>query len=291
MEHRKRSQGQQISDVQETNRQWWTDETMSYDWNEKIPFERFTCEWFDEVDRRFIHGARLFAHEKTPFDRLLPLSQLKGKRVLEIGCGMGLHSELIVRAGAKLVAIDISETSVHATKARMRLKGLGADVRQMDAVEMTFPDETFDFVWSWGVIHHSAFTGRIVRQIERVLRPGCEARVMVYHLGGTPAYLVIALQYLVGFWKGKRLDDLLWQKADGVMARYYTHDGLADLFHTFFEQVEINVYGQDADGLPLPRHLRKPLMRVFPEATLARWANKRGGLIQAIAIKSACTPK
>lgn len=259
---------------------------MSYDWSGAIKSEKLSRGWFDEVDQRFIYGARLFAHGKRSFDKVLPLSSLNGKRVLEIGCGMGLHSELMARAGAEVVAIDISETSVGATKARMQLKGLMADVRQMDAVEINFPDEHFDFVWSWGVIHHSAFTGRIVREIERVLRPGGETRVMVYHLGGTPAYLVIALQYLVGFWRGKQLDDLLWRKTDGFMARYYTPDSLADLFYAFFEQVEINVYGQDADGLPLPRQLRRPLMRMIPQTTLARWANKRGGLIQAIATKA-----
>lgn len=286
MKPEKRSEGQGLLEIQKGNQQWWTDESMSYDWNNRITLEKYSLEWFDEIDRRFVYGARLFGHGEQPFDKVLPMSRLSGKRVLEIGCGMGLHSELIVRAGAELVAIDISKTSVDATQARMQLKGLVADVRQMDAVEVNFPDESFDFVWSWGVIHHSAFTGRIVREIERVLRPGGETRVMVYHLGGTPAYLVIALQYLGGFWRGKRLDDLLWRKTDGFMARYYTPDSLADLFYAFFEQVEINVYGQDADGLPLPRQLRKPLMRMIPQTTLARWANKRGGLIQAIATKA-----
>ena len=51
----------------------------------------------------------------------------------------------------------------------------------MDAEHLEFPDETFDFVWSWGVIHHSANTEAIIREIHRVLKPGGEARVMVYH--------------------------------------------------------------------------------------------------------------
>src|ERR1700677_2022527 len=89
-----------IETIQTGNQQWWTSQTMSYDWNDKVQSERFSQAWFNEIDRRFIYGARLFAHDKTPFDRIIPFDTLKGKSVLEIGCGMGLHSELLTRAGA-----------------------------------------------------------------------------------------------------------------------------------------------------------------------------------------------
>src|SRR6516164_8941923 len=85
---------------------------MSYDWKEKVKQERFTLSWFDEVDRRFFHAARLFATTTQPFDRIIPFSSLKDREVLEIGCGMGLHAELMVRAGARVTAMDLSPTSV-----------------------------------------------------------------------------------------------------------------------------------------------------------------------------------
>ena len=195
----KRQQEQPSSEVQASNRQWWTVNTMSYDWNEKISAERFSADWFDEVDRRFIFAHRLFAHDERPFGRIIPFDAIRGRRVLEIGCGMGLHTEKLVRAGADVTTIDISQTSVDATARRMEIRGLKADVRRMDAEMLEFPDASFDFVWSWGVIHHSAMTGRIVRQIHRVLKAGGESRVMVYNLEGMPAYITMARRYYDGF--------------------------------------------------------------------------------------------
>ncbi len=78
---------------------------------------------------------------------------------------MGLHTEKLVRAGADVTTIDISQTSVERPPAGWRSRASKADVRRMDAELLEFPDESFDFVWSWGVIHYSAMTGRIVRQI------------------------------------------------------------------------------------------------------------------------------
>ena len=118
------SQVNDSSAVQKANEQWWTDYTMSYDWNDKVQVEKYTNEWFDEIDKRFVHGARVFAHDQAPFDRLIPFAELQGKRVLEIGCGMGYHSELLVRSGALLTAIDISETSIQATRQRFAERGL-----------------------------------------------------------------------------------------------------------------------------------------------------------------------
>lgn len=272
----KRAEQCGIDTVQAGNAQWWTERTMSYDWNEKIGTDKFSLNWYDEIDRRFVYGARLFAHQAAPFDNIIPFPRLKGQSVLEIGCGMGLHTELMTRAGATVTAIDISHTSVAATRRRLELKGLPANVQQMDACELAFADASFDFVWSWGVIHHSARTGLIIKQIHRVLKPGGEARVMVYNLESANAYTTIVRDYLVGFWRGKSLDQCLWQRADGYMARYYTRDVLSDIFRIFFDDVAVESFGQDADAVPLPRLLRRPILRLVPEQKLKDWANRRG---------------
>jgi 2-polyprenyl-3-methyl-5-hydroxy-6-metoxy-1,4-benzoquinol methylase len=283
----KRQQEQPSSEVQASNQQWWTVNTMSYDWNEKISAERFSADWFDEVDRRFIFAHRLFAHDERPFGRIIPFDAIRGRRVLEIGCGMGLHTEKLVRAGADVTTIDISQTSVDATARRMEIKGLKADVRRMDAEILEFPDESFDFVWSWGVIHHSAMTGRIVRQIHRVLKAGGESRVMVYNLEGMPAYITMARRYMMGFWRGKSLDECLWRDTDGFTARYYSKDQLGDLFNIFFGKVSVESFGQDADAAPLPRQLRPIVLNLMGAARASRIGNKRGGFLFVTASKQA----
>lgn len=279
----KRTERQALDAVALGNRRWWTGHTMSYDWKDPVGAERFAGAWFDEIDRRFIDAARLFAHEtgneRTPFDRIIPFETLKDRAVLEIGCGMGLHSELMAKAGARVTALDVSDTSVEATRRRAALKGLAIDVRQGDAAAMDFPDNSFDFVWSWGAIHHAATTGRIVRQIHRVLKPGGQARVMVYNLEGMPAYATLVRKYLLGFWHGNSLDQALWADTDGFSARYYTRDTLADLFNTFFEKTSVDVYGQEADALPLPRRLRALVRPLFSEDYLKRKVRERGGFL------------
>ncbi len=284
MKH-KRQAGQSLGDVQAANQQWWTDQTMSYDWKSKIGAERFSTDWFEESDRRFIFASRLFAHDERPFGRIIPFDAIRGLRVLEIGCGMGLHSEHLVRAGADLTAIDISQTSVEATTRRMELKGLKADVRRMDAQTIEVADATFDFVWSWGVIHHSAMTGRIVREIHRILKPGGETRVMVYNLEGMPAYITMVRRYMLGFWRGRSLDECLWRDTDGFTARYYSKDQLQDLFNIFFEKVGVETFGQDADAVPLPRYLRPAVLGLIGIDRAKRIGNKHGGFLFVTATK------
>jgi 2-polyprenyl-3-methyl-5-hydroxy-6-metoxy-1,4-benzoquinol methylase len=272
--------------VQQGNKTWWTTHTMSYDWEDKSTLIPFTAPWFDDIDGRFLHAARLFSNAANPFEELMHLEQLAGKRVLEIGCGMGFHSEMLARAGANLTSIDLSSTSVKATRARLGLKKFNAEVREMDAELLSLPSGEFDMVWSWGVIHHSSRTGRIVREIERVLRPGGEARIMVYNLGGMPAYITFVTRYLFGFWRGRSLDEALWCSTDGFSSRFYTRDEFADLLATFFAQVETKIFGQDADVLPLPHFLRRYLLNLIPLSRQRQLASRRGAFLFAVATKS-----
>jgi 2-polyprenyl-3-methyl-5-hydroxy-6-metoxy-1,4-benzoquinol methylase len=272
-------------DRQSGNQQWWTDNTMSYDWKDSIASEKYSAGWYDEIDQRFLFGARLFNASTNPFTPLMGLDQLAGKRVLEIGCGMGMHSEMLVRAGANLTAIDISPTSIESSKRRFALKGLEGEFCQMDAEHLDFPDDHFDFVWSWGVIHHSAYTGRIVREIHRVLKPGGRAGIMVYATDGMSAYITFVRRYLFGFWRGKSLDDLLWKDADGFTARFYTKDAWRDLLSTFFEPVTVQLCGQDADVVPLPRQMRRPLLKLISPKRQRRMAAQWGSMIFAHATK------
>jgi SAM-dependent methyltransferase len=278
--------GLEATSRQEGNRRWWTDNTMSYDWKEKSGLEPYSLEWFDDIDRRFLFGSRLFNGTPNPFVELMDLDHIKDKRVLEIGCGMGYHTELLLRAGARLTSVDISPTSVMATTKRLALKGLSGDVREMDAETLAFADGEFDMVWSWGVIHHSARTGRALREIHRVLKPGGETRLMVYNLEGMQAYISMMRRYMFGFWRGRSLDELLWRDTDGFTARYYTRDGWADLLSTFFEDVEIAFYGQDSDAVPLPRLLRRPMLKLVSVKGQERRARARGSLLFSKARKA-----
>ena len=99
-----------------------------------------------------------------------------------------------------------TSTAVEAICRRLALRGLRAHVLQCDAENLPFTTGAFDFVWSWGVIHHSSRTARIVREIARVLNRTGACRVMVYNREGMPARICFIREYVLrGGFLGKSI--------------------------------------------------------------------------------------
>ena len=258
---------------------WWTDNPMTYDWRGEVTAEPYSSGWFEAMDQRFLEASRPYLSSSRPFDVIMP-DDLAGKEVLEIGCGMGLHTAQLVERGATVTAMDLTAPAVQATQARLALLGHTATVLQHDAENLPFNANTFDFVWSWGVIHHSGHTARIVREISRVLKGDGEARIMVYNRDGIIAHLIAIRFLLSGFsLRGKTLDETLWGYTDGYLARYYTLDQARDLFSAFFDDVQVKVLGQDVDVVPVPRRLRAMIVNRLSTDCRARVAARRGGFL------------
>jgi len=280
-----RSQPQKVDDVQRCNRSWWSDNPMTYDWHGNIRLQRGSREWFDEIDRRFVESSKPYLTSRRPFDRIMP-DDLAGRQVLEIGCGIGLHSLELSRRGARVHAVDLTDGAVEATRARMKEFGVDADVRRADAESLPYPDREFDFVWSWGVIHHSARTARIVREIARVLKPGGQARVMVYNREGSLARLTLFRHYVLGreFIRNSP-DESLWRWSDGYSARFYNKDQFEDLFRGFFDEVSSEILGQEADVVPLPARVRGVIASRIPAHRKLSMASSVGGFLFLTASK------
>lgn len=101
--------------------------------------------------------------------------------VLEIGCGLGTDGAQFAQAGARYTGIDLTEAAVDLARQRFELFNLPGDFRVADAEQLDFADNSFDLVYSHGVLHHTPDTAAAVREIHRVLRPGGRAMVMLYH--------------------------------------------------------------------------------------------------------------
>jgi 2-polyprenyl-3-methyl-5-hydroxy-6-metoxy-1,4-benzoquinol methylase len=270
-----RSDKDPIDAIQARNREWWEATPMSYDWRGEAAGEPDTLAWFEEQDRRSEAAHRHFATDRVPFDRLIPYSELNGRDVLEIGIGAGFHSELIARAGARITGIDLTEAATSRTQRRFQLKGLEGVFKCWDAEETREDFATaFDFVWSWGVIHHSSRTARIVRNIGSWLRPEGRFAGMVYHRHSTSAGLSIARDWVLrGHLFSHSVDEALWAGSDGYSARFYTPDQWRDLLLGSFEEAEVWVTGGLYDVLPLPRALRsKVVAKLSPAFTRKRLA-------------------
>ncbi len=108
-------------------------------------------------------------------------AQSKNLNVLEVGCGLGTDGAQFAKAGAIYTGIDLTDAAVDLAKRRFELFQLPGTFRVADAECLDFPDNTFDIVYSHGVLHHTPDTAAAVREIHRVLRPGGKAVVMLYH--------------------------------------------------------------------------------------------------------------
>ncbi len=274
----KRKADSSPSDVRRGNQLWWQSNPMTYDWRGERQAEPLSPQWFAAADAEFLAAMPQLTVER-PFDKLIPYEQLTGKRVLEIGCGMGLHSQLLAQAGARVTSIDLTTYATQATRRRLAASGYEPSVSRMDGECLALPSGAFDLVWSWGVIHHAPSTAAIVREIARVLSPSGECRIMVYYREGVPALLELARGLATLAYPRRTLDELLWRRTDGFHARYYSVDQFEDLFRPYFDRVESIVTGQLADAVPLPRTLRRIVAPFVPGPARAALLSRFGGFL------------
>lgn len=140
---------------------------------------RGTPAYFADIEHRryrhHYHLPELFEQIARP--------GVAGKRLLEVGCGIGIDTLRLARMGfERVIGVDLTLTAL--AVARKRASEEGVDNVEFfcgDAEHLAFPDASFDVVYSFGVIHHTPEIQRAVAEIERVLRPGGRAFVMVYH--------------------------------------------------------------------------------------------------------------
>ena len=105
-----------------------------------------------------------------------------GKSVLEIGVGMGSdHSQIANNNPFSLTGIDLTSRAVEHTKERFETLGLKSNLMISNAENLSFPSDSFDKIYSWGVLHHSPNTEKCFNEVWRVLKKGGEAKIMVYY--------------------------------------------------------------------------------------------------------------
>jgi ubiquinone/menaquinone biosynthesis C-methylase UbiE len=119
------------------------------------------------------------------------IPSMVGKDVLEIGVGMGADHLEIAKCGPRsLAGIDLTHRAIDFTRARLKYYGLESELSVGDAEGLPFADNSFDIIFSYGVLHHSPDTAAAVREVLRVLRPSGVARIMVYHRYSLVGYML-----------------------------------------------------------------------------------------------------
>ena len=176
----------------------------------------------------------------------MPLAELAGKKVLEVGPGAGGHSALFAKHGAHMTSLDITPARARATEAKFRLMGERAEhchAINGDSENLPFPDASFDIVYSNGVLHHTLDTEKAIAEVLRVLKPGGQAVIMLYCKSSWHYWINMFLP--VGLLMGKAFRDPNWlgkatewggknrQTVANPITRCYTGAGIARLFRSF----------------------------------------------------------
>jgi SAM-dependent methyltransferase len=178
-------------------------------------YEFGTREYFDAIEEYRYRDYAPWMKEAIGFDLF------RGKRVLEVGCGTGTDLLQFARGGAQVTGIDLTPRSVEIARRRFEVYGLSGEFAIGDAEDLAFPDESFDAVYSFGVLHHTPDTERATGEIRRVLRPGGRAIAMFYNRASL--YYWGGLIFKRGVFKG----ELIGSTPAQIMSRYveYTETG------------------------------------------------------------------
>jgi len=187
----------------------------------------------------------------------------KGKKVLEIGVGLGADHQMFAQHGADLYGVDLTEKAVSYTRQRLRIFGLDSKLATGDAEKLQFPDSYFDKVYSWGVIHHSPQTPKAVQEIFRILKPGGEAKVMIYHTYSLVGYMLWLRYALLKFRPFTSLKSIYDRYLESPGTKAYSKKEARKLFGAF-KEVDIRIelsHGDLLSDIAGQRH-QGPLLRL-----------------------------
>jgi ubiquinone/menaquinone biosynthesis C-methylase UbiE len=228
--------------------------------------------------RRFFRNLERDRYAREPYIHAFArFARGRGRDVLEVGVGAGTDFVNWVRHGAQAQGVDLTLRGVELTRERLSLEGLHAEVRIADAERLPFADESFDIVYSYGVLHHSPDTAHAIREVERVLRPGGTALVMIYHVPSWVGFMLWTLHCAAKLrpWRSPRWAIYHYLESPGTKA--YTKGEARRMFAGFREA---RVWTQLSHGdLLLMRPgekyagwLHRLLWRLYP-----RWLVRRTG--------------
>lgn len=156
----------------EAIKNYWNNRPCNIKYSKK---EINTMEYFNEVEAK-----KYFVEPFIP--QFADFQKWNGKKVLELGCGIGTDSINFARAGADLTVVDLSDKSLDICKKRFELFNLKARFlnANIEEIDKELQEEKFDLIYSFGVIHHTLEPTKVIKCIEKLLDNKGEFRFMVY---------------------------------------------------------------------------------------------------------------
>jgi ubiquinone/menaquinone biosynthesis C-methylase UbiE len=196
---------------------------------------------------------------------------LRGKHLLEVGCGMGYDSLEFLKRGVRVTATDLTPRAVSMARHHFQIAGVQAEeVRPANALQLPFEDATFDAVWANGVLHATGDTARAIREVGRVLKPG--GRAIISHFYRRPSWM-----YLLHRWGRENIE---YKEEDPPVNDFLTEEQVLAMFEGFEIAEAVQEHYR---ALPVRRsglkaalytYGFKPLYNLVPEPVAKRFAYK-----------------
>lgn len=234
-------------------------------------------EYFDEVEaRKYLVEPHIPGFAE--FDRWT------GRRVLEVGCGIGTDTMNFARAGANVTAVDLSGESLRLAEERARVMGVHQQVEfvQANAEELAsvLGERTYDLVYSFGVVHHTPHPERALAQMRALTEPGGTLRLMVYHRRSWKVLAVVARDG-GRFWRADELIAMHSEAQTGCPVTYaYTRRQARELVERAGFRVRTlrvdHVFPYRIRDYVEYRYVKEPYFRLLP-APLFRAFERRFG--------------
>jgi SAM-dependent methyltransferase len=235
-----------------------------------------TREYFDEVEQR-----KYFVEPHIP--AFADFTRWRGRRVLEIGCGIGTDTVSFARAGAQVTAIELSDRSAALARLRLDLYGLSdrAAIHVGNAEELPsiVPHGTFDLVYSFGVIHHSPHPRRIIEHAMRYMGAGSELRLMVY---SRVSYKLFWIMKEERVWDMSRIDELVARHSEAQTGCPVTYTYSDDTARALLEGLRIldmhkaHIFTWDVDAYTRYEYRKAPEWTHVSDQELARLERELG---------------
>lgn len=213
-----------------------------------------------------------------------------GKKVLEIGVGLGADHQKWAEAGAELNGIDLTERAIQMTRQRFDLFGLKSVLQVADAEDLPFDDSTFDVVYSWGVLLYCTDMYKAIAEVRRVLRPGGRALIMLYHKYSFVGYMLWVRYALMRLAPFRSLKEVYFEHLESRGTQAFSVEEVRGFFREF-SQVAIAINLSHGDLLTSEagqRHrgfLLSAARRVWPREIIRRHFPSHGLFMKIEAVK------
>jgi ubiquinone/menaquinone biosynthesis C-methylase UbiE len=242
-------------------REYWDQRPCNIRHSPKLAGSR---EYFDEVEKR-----KYFVEPHIP--KFVQFEKWKGKKVLEIGCGIGTDSINFVRAGVNLTVVELSDKSLKICKKRFSVYGLKAKFYLGNAEDLNsfLPVEKYDLIYSFGVIHHTPHPEKVFEEIKKYCHSNTEIKVMLYSKWCWKVIWILLTYGRGRFWKANELISEYSEAQTGnPIAHVYSFRGIRKLMKDY---KILEIYKEHIFPYVIKRYVKYEYQKVWYFRWLPHW--------------------